>query len=306
ADVAKERHTVIVELDAPKHLDLTEYVEGAKALKEAGVDAITLADNSLATPRIGNVAVASVLKDLGIKPLVHLTCRDRNLIGLQAHLMGLHTLGLNEVLAITGDPTKIGDFPGATSVFDVNSFKLIELMKKGNEGISFSGKSLRARTNFNIAAAFNPNVANVGRAVQRLERKIASGADYILTQPIYSPEKIVELKEATAHIEAPIFVGIMTVTSTRNAEFLHNEARGIKLTDEVRERMKAAGTDREKATAESIAISKALSDTALVHLDGVYLITPCMRYDICVELVEYNHEQTGEAVEHEASATSLN
>src|SRR5699024_6571295 len=162
------------------------------------------------------------------------------------------------------------------------------------------------RTNFNIAAAFNPNVANVGRAVQRLERKIASGADYILTQPIYSPEKIVELKEATAHIEAPIFVGIMPLTSTRNAEFLHNEVPGIKLTDEVRERMKAAGTDREKSTAESIAISKELIDTTLEHFNGVYLITPFMRYDICVELVEYIHEQTGEAVEHEASATSLN
>lgn len=305
SELAKERHTIIVELDAPKHLDMTEYVEGAKALHEAGVDAITLADNSLATPRVSNVAVATILQNLGIKPLVHLTCRDRNLIGLQAHLMGLHTLGLNEILAITGDPTKIGDFPGATSVFDVNSFKLIELMKKGNEGLSFSGKSLRARTNFNVAAAFNPNVANVGRAVQRLERKIESGADYILTQPIYSKEKIVELKEATAQIDVPIFVGIMPLTSTRNAEFLHNEVPGIKLTDEVRERMKAAGADREKSTAESIAISKELIDTALEHFNGIYLITPFMRYDICVELVEYIHEKTGKPVEHESSATLL-
>src|SRR5699024_12210376 len=105
-----------------------------------------------------------------------------------------------------------------------------KLMKKGNEAISFSGKSLLASTNFNVAAAFNTNVANVGRAVKRLERKIASGADYILTQPIYSPEKIVELKEATAHIDVPIFIGIMPLTSTRNAEFLHNEVPGIKLT----------------------------------------------------------------------------
>src|SRR5699024_4082867 len=118
--LAKEKTTIIVELDAPKHLDVSEYVEGAKALKDAGVDAITLADNSLATPRISNMAIATLLQKEGIRPLVHLTCRDRNLIGLQAHLMGLHTLGINEILAITGDPTKIGDFPGATSVFDVN------------------------------------------------------------------------------------------------------------------------------------------------------------------------------------------
>src|SRR5699024_11248134 len=109
-ELAKERHTVIVELDAPKHLDMTDYIKGANALKEVGIDAITLADNSLASPRISNVAVATILKEqLGINPLVHLTCRDRNLIGLQSHLLGLHTLGLEEILAITGDPTKIGD-----------------------------------------------------------------------------------------------------------------------------------------------------------------------------------------------------
>lgn len=292
-EIAKERHTIIVELDAPKHLDVTEYVEGAKALKEAGIDAITLADNSLATPRISNVAIASILQGQDIKPLVHLTCRDRNLIGLQSHLMGLHTLGITEMLAITGDPTKVGDFPGATSVFDVNSFKLIELIKKGNEGISFSGQSLREKTDFSVSAAFNPNVANVERAVQRLEKKIESGADYILTQPVYSTEKIVELKEATAHIEAPIFLGIMPLTSTKNAEFLHNEVPGIKLTDEVRARMKAVGGNRELSTKESIDISKELIDTALEHFNGIYVITPFMRYDISVELVNYIHEKTG-------------
>src|SRR5699024_6894603 len=127
------------------------------------------------------------------------------------------------------------------------SFKLIELIKKGNEGISFSGNSLRQKTSFSVAAAFNPNVANVEKAVQRLERKIESGADYILTQPVYSREKIIELKRATEHIEVPIFLGIMPLTSTRNAEFLHNEVPGIKLTDEVRARMKAADGDRAKS-----------------------------------------------------------
>lgn len=295
AEKAKKRHTIIVELDAPKHLDITEYVQGAKALKDAGVDAITLADNSLATPRISNVAMATILQQHGIEPLVHLTCRDRNLIGLQSHLMGLHTLGITEILAITGDPTKIGDFPGATSVFDVNSFKLIELIKKGNNGISFSGKSLREKTSFSVAAAFNPNVANVNKAVQRMERKIKSGANYILTQPIYSSEKMIELKKATAHIETPIFIGIMPLTSTKNAEFLHNEVPGIKLTDEVRARMKATAGNRELATAESIAISKELLNTALEHFNGIYLITPFMRYDICVELVNYVQQKTEHA-----------
>lgn len=292
AALAKEKKTIIVELDAPKHLDITEYMEGARKLQEAGIDAITLADNSLATPRISNLAIATLLKEQGIRPLVHLTCRDRNLIGLQSHLLGLHTLGIHEILAITGDPTKIGDFPGATSVFDVNSFKLIELIKKANNGISFSGQSLRKRTSFNVAAAFNPNVANLEKGVKRMEKKFASGADYILTQPIYSPDKFAELKTVTAHIEQPIFVGIMPLTSTRNAEFLHHEVPGIKLTDEVRERMRAAANNREQSTRESIAISKELIDAALTHFNGIYLITPFMRYDIIVELVQYIHEQT--------------
>ncbi|MEJ8778373.1 bifunctional homocysteine S-methyltransferase/methylenetetrahydrofolate reductase [Pseudogracilibacillus sp. ICA-222130] len=292
-ELAKERPTIIVELDAPKHLDVEGYFEGAKALHEAGADAITLADNSLASPRISNLAMAVKLKEQGIRPLVHLTCRDRNLIGLQSHLLGLHTLGITEMLAITGDPTKIGDFPGATSVFDVNSFKLIELIKKGNNGISFSGNSLREKTAFSVAAAFNPNVANVEKAVQRMERKIASGADYILTQPVYDVEKITELKEATKHIDTPIFVGIMPLTSTKNAEFLHNEVPGIKLTDDVRERMKSVADDRARSTAESVAISKELVDEVLKHFNGVYLITPFMRYDITVELVQYIREKTG-------------
>ncbi|WP_368652484.1 bifunctional homocysteine S-methyltransferase/methylenetetrahydrofolate reductase [Ornithinibacillus sp. 4-3] len=291
SELAKERTTIIVELDSPKHLDVTEYIEGAKALKEAGADAITVADNSLASPRISNVAIASLLQKEGIKPLVHLTCRDRNLIGLQSHVLGLHTLGIDEMLVITGDPTKIGDFPGATSVFDVNSFKLIELIKKGNEGISFLGNSLREATNFSIAGAFNPNVANIEKAVQRMERKINSGADYILTQPIYHMEKFKQLSDATSHIDTPIFVGIMPITSSKNAEFLHHEVPGIKLSDEIRERMSNVAGDREASTKKSIAISKELIDEALKYFNGVYLITPFMRYDIIVELINYINEK---------------
>ncbi len=291
-EIAKERHSIIVELDAPKHLDTSEFKKGAQALKEAGIDAITLADNSLATPRICNAAMARMIKDeIGIRPLVHLTCRDRNLIGLQSHLMGLHTSGIHEILAITGDPTTIGDFPGATSVFDVISFKLIELIKQSNGGISFSGKSLKEKTSFSVAAAFNPNVAHLEKAVKRLEKKIESGADYILTQPVYSPDQMVEVGEATKHIDVPIYVGIMPLTSTKNAEFLHNEVPGIKLTDEVRERMRLAKGSREQSTKESISISKELIDVALQYFPGTYLITPFMRYDLIVTLVEYIHEK---------------
>jgi len=287
-EIVKQRPSIIVELDAPRHLHTEEYLEGVRQLKEAGIDAVTLADNSLATPRICNTAMATLIqREIGMRPLVHITCRDRNLIGLQSHLLGLHTLGMHDVLAITGDPTKIGDFPGATSVFDVTSFDLIKLIKQGNQGQSFSGKSLKKSTGFSVAAAFNPNVANMEKAVQRMQRKIDAGADYFLTQPVYSKERIIELAKATKDIKAPIYIGIMPLTSTRNAEFLHNEVPGIKLTDEVRERMQAAKHDKDKSIEEGIEISKELLDTAIEHFNGIYLITPFMRYDVSVKLVEY-------------------
>lgn len=291
-EIVNQRHSVIVELDSPKHLNTEKYFEGVKALEEVGVDAITLADNSLASPRICNASMASLIKQKGnATPLVHITCRDRNLIGLQSHLMGLHALGITELLAITGDPTKIGDFPGATSVFDVTSFELLEMIQKFNEGISLSGKSLQHKTNFTVAAAFNPNVRHLDRAMNRLKKKMESGADYFITQPIYSTQKIIDVYEATKDLGAPIYIGIMPLTSSQNAEFLHNEVPGIKLTDEVRDRMASAAGNREQSTAQGLKIAEELIDVALEHFHGVYLVTPFTRYDMTVHLTEYIHEK---------------
>ncbi|MFG6115457.1 bifunctional homocysteine S-methyltransferase/methylenetetrahydrofolate reductase [Halobacillus sp. MO56] len=292
-EIAKERRSIIVELDPPKKLNTEKYLSGAKALKDAGVDSVTLADNSLASPRISNTAMATIIKqEYGINPLVHIACRDRNLIGLQSHLMGLHTLGIREVLAVTGDPTKIGDFPGATSVYDLSSFDLIHYIKQLNEGISFSGKSLGEKTDFSVAAAFNPNVRNLNRAVGRLEKKSSYGADYFISQPVYCEKQMVEVYEATKHLKTPVYIGIMPLTSSRNAEFLHHEVPGIKLSPEIRESMEKYSHDKERAQAEGIAIAKSLIDAALDLFNGIYLITPFLRYEMTVELTEYIKQQT--------------
>ncbi|GIN56626.1 bifunctional homocysteine S-methyltransferase/5,10-methylenetetrahydrofolate reductase [Lederbergia ruris] len=288
--------SIIVELDTPKHLDTDPFFKGAQALKEAGVDGLTLADNSLASPRICNATMASLVKKkVGLSSLVHITCRDRNLIGLQSHLMGLHTAGIRDILAITGDPTKIGDFPGATSVYDATSFELIKLIKQFNEGISFSGKSLKQRTQFHVAAAFNPNVRNLGKSVERMEKKVKYGADYFLTQPIFSKEKILEVGEATKQITAPIYVGIMPLVSARNAEFLHNEVPGIKLPDDIRERMAKTEGDPMQAKQEGLAIAKELIDVAFDYFKGFYLITPFIQYELSVELSTYIQEKRTKA-----------
>ncbi|MGR9047800.1 bifunctional homocysteine S-methyltransferase/methylenetetrahydrofolate reductase [Halobacillus faecis] len=292
---AKKGRSIIVELDPPKKLKTERFLEGAKALHEAGVDSVTLADNSLASPRISNTAMASIIKQkYDVDPLVHIACRDRNLLGLQSHLMGLHALGIRQLLAVTGDPTKIGDFPGATSVYDLNSFDLIHYIKQMNKGISFSGKNLGESTSFSVAAAFNPNVRNLNRAVGRMEKKIKYGADYFISQPVFNEEQIIEVYESTKHIHAPIYIGIMPLTSARNAEFLHNEVPGITLAPEVLEKMELAGSDKEQAQAEGLSISKSLIDTALDLFNGIYLITPFLRYEMTVELTNYIQQQTAE------------
>ncbi|WP_284036228.1 bifunctional homocysteine S-methyltransferase/methylenetetrahydrofolate reductase [Neobacillus sp. 114] len=294
-DIVKERPSVIVELDPPRKLDTKKFFDGAKALKEAGIDAITLADNSLAQVRISNESLGyMVKKELGMRPLIHISCRDRNIIGLQSHLMGLHTLGMHDVLAITGDPARVGDFPGASSVYDVSSFELIQMIKQLNEGLSFSGKDLGQKTAFSIAGAFNPNVRSVEKAVKRLEKKIAHGADYFISQPVFSEEKLLEVYENTKHLKAPIYIGLMPLTSSKNAEFLHNEVPGIKISDSIRERMAALHDNPLQAAKEGVKITKGLIDAALDLFNGIYLITPFLRYELTAELALYARQRACE------------
>ncbi|WNB93825.1 bifunctional homocysteine S-methyltransferase/methylenetetrahydrofolate reductase [Bacillus sp. NEB1478] len=284
----KNKQSIIVELDPPRKLSTTRFMEGANALKKAGIDALTLADNSLASPRICNSALGSIVQSqVNLRPLVHVTCRDRNLIGLQSHLMGLHTNGINEILAVTGDPTKIGDFPGASSVYDVTSFDLIKLIKQFNEGVSLSGKDLGEKTSFSVGAAFNPNVRHIDKAVERLEKKIECGADYFISQPVFSEEQLIKVHEAVNHIDKPIYIGIMPLISSQNAEFLHHEVPGIKLSNSVRERLAKYKNDPKQASEEGLFIAKSLLDTAMELFNGIYLITPFMRYELTVELANY-------------------
>lgn len=287
----KQGTTIIVEYDPPRDLDAESFLDGCCELHQAGADAITLADNSLATVRMSNMALGALMKSRhGIDPLLHLACRDRNLIGQQSHLMGLHALGIDQILVITGDPSRFGDLPGASSVFDVTSFDLIRMIKQLNEGISFSGRPLKQKAQFVVGAAFNPNVRQLDKAIARLEKKVEAGADFIMTQPVYDAESIATIYEATKHIGIPVFIGIMPLTSQRNAEFLHNEVPGIKLSQEALERMKRV--QGEEARQEGIAIAKELLDTAVRYFNGIYLITPFSYHQMSVELIQYVRKQS--------------
>lgn len=285
-ELVQVQTTVIVELDPPRGLDCSPFLEGAIALKEAAADAITLADNSLAMTRMSNMAAGSLVRErAGIRPLLHVSCRDRNIIAQQSHMMGLHALGMDHVLAVTGDHPHYGDLPRATPVYDTTSFELINKIKKLNEGISFSGRPLKERAAFTVGAAFNPNTRHIDKAVERLEKKIAAGADFAMSQPLFCHRQIEEVAQATRHLPIPIFIGIMPLTSYKNAEFLHYKVPGIRLTDDVMDKM--ARFQGEDARKQGMEIAMRLLDTVHRYFKGIYLITPFMRYEMTVQLTEY-------------------
>jgi homocysteine S-methyltransferase len=284
--------TIIVELDPPKTLNCERYIQGARALSAAGADMITMADNSLAMVRMSNMALASMLKQFGIEPLVHVACRDRNLIGQQSHLMGLHALGIRNILLVTGDPSKYGDLPGATSVYDVSSTDLTKMVRRLNEGVGFSGSPLRKPAEFVIGTSFNPHVRNFEKAVERLKRKVAAGADYVMTQPVYEERTMEQIAVATRDLGVPVMIGIMPMTGLRNAEFLHHQVPGITIPDEVLTAMREAAP--EDAPEVGFNVAKKLCEAALQYYKGIYLITPFLKYEITVRLTQHIRQLTPE------------
>ena len=277
---------ITVELDPPKGLDCARVLAGSRALKDAGAHAINLAENPLARVRMGNLALASLIRrEVGIEVIAHVTCRDRNLIGMQSELMGASLLGVSSILAVTGDPASLGDEAGASSVFDLNSFTLIKLLSDLNRGVNALGNPIGAGTGFAIGAAFNPNTQKVEVQVGRLARKVANGARFAQTQPIYDLERFEQMMEQTAHLGIPILPGVLPLVSGRNAEFLHNEVPGIVIPEGIRARM--AGKTGEEGVAEGLAIAKEFIEAAGAKAGGFYLIPPFGKYEIAVELVQF-------------------
>lgn len=284
--IARGRRVIICELDPPKTLALEKYFAGAQALVQAGCDAITLADNSLAILRVSNLAIGAMLKErFGIMPLLHMSCRDRNVLGLQSELLGMAALGMRHVLPLTGDPARVGDHPGAASVYDVNSVQLIAITRRMNEGFNHAGKSISAATRFVIGCTFNPNSKNLDAQVSRLERKVAAGAQFVMTQPVFDLRVLDAMTNRTRGLGVPIFTGIWPLLSGRQAEFLHNEVPGILVPDEVRSRM--SGSEGDKGAAQGMEIAREISQAALERFPGIYLITPFLRYSATVELATF-------------------
>ncbi len=280
------RPPILVEIDPPKDLDVEKGLRGARALAREGVDAITVGDNPLAIMRMSNLAFGYLVqREAKVRAICHLSCRDRNLIGTQSDLMGAHALGIRAILGITGDPASVGNQPGATSVYDMNSFGLVELMGRMNRGENVTGEPLGRRTAFTVGVAFNPNGRRIDDQVRRLAKKVEMGAHFAQTQPCYDAARVREMYERVAPIGVKVFLGVLPLLSHRAAEFIHNEVPGIEVPAAIRERLK--GLDKDAARRAGLDIAKAVIDEVFDVAHGYYLIPPLNNYRNALELIEH-------------------
>lgn len=292
ADRLGRETLVVVELDPPRGLNFEKVLQGARTLRTAGVDAITVGDNPLAVVRMGNIGMAHLLEREGIPTIAHLSCRDKNLIALQSTILEAAALDITSLLAITGDPAKVGDQPQASSVYDLNSFELIRLIAHMNEGKNYVGNSIQKKTRFVIGSAFNPNVRELERQVRRLKKKVEAGAHFALPQPLYDIERIPEMYRTIRDGvgDFPVFFGVLPAVSLKNAEFLAHEVPGITIPESLIDRLRKTPADRQRE--EGICIAKELIDQALDHAPGFYIIPPFNSIEIAAELVRHIRTRT--------------
>jgi methionine synthase I (cobalamin-dependent)/5,10-methylenetetrahydrofolate reductase len=280
-----KKYVVAVELDIPKGSRIDKVLEGAQALRDRGCDCIDISDGARARLRMNPMAVAHLIQEqVGIEVMMHFSCRDRNLLAIQSDLLGAHALGLRNILAITGDPTQVGDYPTATSVFDIDSIGLVRILSRFNEGIDLAGNSIVEPTAFLIAVAFNPTAPDFAHEVERLRRKVGEGAQLVYTQPIYELSVLERAVAETQKLGVPMLVGILPLRSYRHAEFFHNEVPGIYIPEEIRRRM--AGMSDQDARAYGMEVAKELLTQARHMTAGAYLMPPFGNYKIAEELME--------------------
>jgi homocysteine S-methyltransferase len=282
--LAAGRFVVTAEIDPPRGLNPRRALQGAAKLKLAGVDAINVGDSPLARVRMSPIAMAVLFRQqLGIETVVHVTTRDRNVLALQADLLGAHVLGLRNILCLRGDAPSGPGYARAVGVWDVTPVGLIRILKGLNEGIDWAGNAMAQPTSFFVAAAANPNAPSLEAEIKLLKRKVEAGADVVMTQAVYDTEALERFLAQTSKLKAPVLLGVMPLHSSRHAEFVHNELAGVVVPDAVRDRMREAG---DNGLAEGLAIARETIAAARGAVQGVYLIPSFNRYDVAAELVE--------------------
>jgi len=275
---------VTVELDPPRGHNIEKLVQGAKLLKERGVEMVDINDGSLGRIRMSVLPTAVLVREAtGLDIIMHFTCRDRNLMGIQADLLGAHAMGIRNILAIKGDPPRAGDYVNATAIFDVNAIGLIRIIQGMNGGLDATGNSIGEPTGFHVGAGLNPAAVDPDKELARLFRKVEAGARWAQTQPVYDLEVLDRFLSRAGRLPIPIIVGLLPLHSFRHAEFLHNEVPGITIPDAVRARMKEAG---DRALRQGIEMAQVLLQQIRTRYAGAYLMPSFGRYEVVAEVLE--------------------
>jgi len=285
AKIAAGEFVTMVEIVPPKGIDVRKEVEGAKFVKSVGVDAINIPDSPRASARMSNQALSLLMQqEVGIEAILHYTCRDRNVLGIQSDLLGAAATGIHNLICITGDPPKMGNYPDATAVFDVDSIGLVNIVHNLNRGLDLGGNPIGTGTSFVIGVGANPGLPNLDEEVRRFEFKVQAGAEYVVTQPVFDLRLLENFVKQIEHCRIPVVAGIWPLTSARNAEFMKNELR-VSVPDEILNRMLKAATP-ETAREEGVAIAREMLQAVRDLVQGAQISAPLGRYTSAVDVLE--------------------
>src|SRR5213075_1966845 len=275
----------MVEIVPPKGTDIAKELEGARFLKSVGVDGINIPDSPRASARMSAQALSYLTQqEVGIEAILHYTCRDRNVLSMQSDLLGASAVGIRNLICITGDPPKLGNYPDATAVFDVDAIGLVNLVANLNKRLDIGGNPIGQATSFVIGVGANPGLPNLDEEVRRFEYKVEAGADYAVTQPVFDVALLEAFLKRVGHHKVPIIAGIWPLVSVRNAEFMKNELR-VSVPDAIIERM-ARCPNAEAARAEGVSVAREMLISCRQMTQGAQISAPMGRYSSAVDVLE--------------------
>ncbi|HEX8559174.1 MAG TPA: bifunctional homocysteine S-methyltransferase/methylenetetrahydrofolate reductase [Pyrinomonadaceae bacterium] len=286
--LARGEFLTTVEVLPPKGCDATKTLESIRLLKDAGVGAVNIPDGPRAQTRMSAQATAVLVeRDIGLETVLHYCCRDRNLLGMMSDLLGAAALGLRNLLLITGDPPKMGPYPDATAVFDIDSIGLTNMVNKLNHGLDLGNNPTGTPTSFCIGVGVNPGAVNLDEEIKRFEWKVEAGAEFAITQPVFDTEQLRDFLRRIEHVRVPVVAGIWPLVSYRNAEFLHNEVPGVRVTSSIMERMRLASEKgKDAARDEGLAIARELLLDVRDSIQGVQVSAPFNNVKYALEVFE--------------------
>jgi methionine synthase I (cobalamin-dependent)/5,10-methylenetetrahydrofolate reductase len=285
AKLAAGEFLTMVEIVPPKGIDVRKELEGARFVKSVGVDGINVPDSPRASARMSNQALSLLIqREVGIEPILHYTCRDRNVLGIQSDLLGAAATGIRNLICITGDPPKMGNYPDATAVFDVDAIGLVNIVHNLNRGLDLGGNPIGAGTAFVIGVGANPGISDMDEEIRRFEYKVEAGAEYAVTQPVFDLALLENFLRRIEHCRIPVVAGIWPLVSVRNAEFMKNELR-VSVPDSILERMTRARTP-EAAREEGVAIAREMLIAVREMVQGAQISAPLGRYASAVDVLE--------------------